>query len=113
MPIPTSGESKDKSLGWLRAVALYNHAVVVMPEGVGLHPFPDLCRVREQRCPSPSHSLCNIGQRGVSAASPIVSGESLATADMVTALLETGNVELAIQKKKAAPDLRANWSASD
>lgn len=52
-------------------------------------PLPDLCRVREQRCPSPSQSLCSTGQRGVSAASPIISGESLATADMVTAPVAT------------------------
>lgn len=74
-----------------------------MPEGAGLHPFPDLCLVREQRCPSPSQSLCSIGQRGVSAASPIVPGESLATADMVTALLATGTVEPAMQKNCTQP----------
>lgn len=52
-------------------------------------PLPDLCRVREQRCLSHSQSLCSTGQWGVSAASPIISGESLATADMVTAPVAT------------------------
>lgn len=48
-------------------------------------PHEHLCRVREPSCPSPSQALCSGGQWGVSAASPVTPGESLATADMVTA----------------------------
>lgn len=66
-------------------------------------PAPPLSRFmpsqRSALSPSPSQSLCSIGQRGVSAASPIVSGESLATAGTVTALLATGTAEPAKQEK--------------
>lgn len=48
-------------------------------------PLPHLCRVRKRSC----QSLCSTGQWGVSAASPIVPGESLATADVVTAPVAT------------------------
>lgn len=78
--------------GSLRGPAVCSHSIqpgcsANTRGGARLHPLPrqHLCRVREPSCPSPSQSLCSGGQWGVSAASPVTWGETLATADVVTA----------------------------
>lgn len=61
---------------------------------------------QSESCPSPSQSLCSTGQRGVSAASPIVWGESLATADMATAPVATEPNNQDLQNTSLHPSSR-------
>lgn len=70
--------------------ALQDRLVVAVPER-GAPPLPICAESESERtsCPSPSLSLCTTGQWGVSSASPIVWGESLATAGMATAPVAT------------------------